>query len=150
MEVKEKSQRTRLASDVNSSDIHAYRKFLKETKRSDITYEMFSKIITSVHGEIISKIQAGPYVVKIPGLGTIKLLKVIPKAKPHAMIDWGQYNKTKVWAPYRNAHSNGQVYKIHLYTYMKKYPKLGFFSFHPARVHQRALAQTIKNNDIRL
>jgi hypothetical protein len=147
MEVKDVSNYKKLKSDVNVTDYKAYIKFLKETKRSDISYKMFTDIVVSVHEEMISKVQQGPYAITVPGLGVLKMLKVKPIAKPHAMIDWGRYNKTKVWAPHRNNHSDGFIYKFHMYPYIKKSAKLGFFDFQPSRAHQRALAKVLKNND---
>ena len=138
----------RLSSDVNCNNATAYRKFIKETQRSDISYEMFSKVPELVHEEILRKLKSGPYAILIPKLGVSKLIKVTPYIKGHALIDWGRYNKTKVWAPYRNNHSDGYVYKTHLYTYARKYPNLGLFEFKVIRKYQRDLAQLIKNNEL--
>lgn len=149
MEIKQdRSHYKTLKSDVNCASRSAYKKFLEETNRTDITYEMFSQVPLLVHEEMIKKIKSGPYAIYIPKLGALKLIKVVPYLKGHALIDWGRYNKTKVWAPYRNNHSDGYVYKTHLYTYGKKYPKLSFFEFKVARKHQRELAQLIKNNEL--
>jgi hypothetical protein len=147
MEVSPKKYKT-YRSDVNYSNKKAYNQFLKETKRSDITYEMFSKIPQMVHERMISKMYSGAYSVRIPKLGLFRLLKVAPFGEPHATIDWGRYRKTGIWAPYRNTHTDGYIYKVHLYSYSKKFPELGFFRFRLAIKHQRHLAQLIKNNEI--
>jgi hypothetical protein len=148
MEVRPRAHYRTLVSDINCTSNIAYQKFLKDTKRSDITFEMFSKITPLVHEAMIEKIKSGPYAINIPNLGVLKLLKLVPILKGHALIDWGRYNKTKVWAPHRNNHSDGYIYKTHLYTYAKKYPKLSFFDFQVARKHQRELARLIKNNEL--
>jgi hypothetical protein len=149
MEVNSRAHYRNLKSDVHSSNYKSYLKFVKETKRSDITYEMFSQVPQLVHAEMIKKIESGPYAINIPNLGTLRLLKLTPILQKHAMIDWGLYNKTKVWAPYRNNHTDGFIYKFHLYPYSKKFPKLGFFDFQVARKHQRELAQLLKNNELK-
>jgi hypothetical protein len=147
MEVSPKKYKS-YKSDVNYSNRKAYSQFLKETQRSDITYEMFTKIPQMVHERMISKMYSGAYSIRIPKLGLFRLLKVNPFNKSHAIIDWGRYRKTGVWAPYRNTHTDGFMYKVHLYSYVKKSPELGFFKFKLAGRHQRNLAQLIKNNEI--
>jgi len=102
-----------------------------------------------VHARMVSKIFSGAYCVRIPKLGLFRLLKVLPLGERHELIDWGRYRKTGIWAPYRNTHTDGYIYKVHLYSYTKKFSELGFFKFKLAIKHQRHLAQLIKNNEIR-
>jgi len=147
MEVIPKKYKT-YKSDVNYSTKKAYTEFLKETKRSDITYEMFSKIPPLVHEKIVSKLFSGSYSIRMPKLGLFRILKLQPFEKTYSIIDWGRYRKTGVWAPHRNVHSDGHIFKMHLYSYVKKFPELGFFRFKFAVKYQRQLAQLIKNNQI--
>lgn len=149
MEVKKQRKVYRgITSDINSSNKKAYKRFLEDTGRSDISYEIFSKIPGKVHEGMIAKMISGNYTIKIPDFGNLKILKVTPKLKSHARIDWGRYNKTGVWAPHRNTHSDGKIYKVHFYTYNKKYVPLGFFKFNLSRANQRLLSSKILNNEL--
>jgi len=135
-------------SDVNNSNKEAYAKFLKDTGRSDITYQMFSSIPALVHDKMIDKIFSGKYSIRIPKLGLLRLLKVNSVGGSYKRIDWSRYQETGVWAPHRNTHTDGFIYKVHLYFYERKYPELGFFRLRLARKHQRRLAQLIFDNKI--
>lgn len=148
MEVKIVKKRNTITSDVNNSTRVAYRKFIKETGRSDISYEIFVNVIEVMHEKMFEKIQQGIYSIKIPKMGVIKLLRVHGLGKAHTKIDWGRYNAHKIWAPYRNNHTDGLIYKVHAYFYEKKYPMLSFFKFKLSQKHRRHLAQLIKNNEL--
>jgi hypothetical protein len=147
MEV-EKKKRNRIAADINNTNMVAYRKFLKETGRSDIPYKTFTTIPEVMNELMFEKIKKGNYSVRIPKLGILKLLKVTAMGSEYSKIDWGRYNAEKIWAPYRNSHTNGFIYKVHLYFYEKKNPVLSFFKFKLAQKHRRHLAQLIKNNEV--
>jgi hypothetical protein len=147
MEV-EKKTRNRIAADINNTSIAAYRKFIKETGRSDISYETFSTIPVAMNELMFEKVKKGNYSVKIPKVGMLKLLKVTSRGAAYSKIDWGRYNAQNIWAPYRNTHTDGFIYKLHLYFYEKKNPVLSFFKFRPAQKHRRHLAQLIKNNEV--
>jgi hypothetical protein len=142
-------QRKNLISDVNCSNSESYRKFIKETGRKDITYEMFSKIPALVHEKIVERIFTQSYFIKIPDLGILKMIKVKPYGKRSSTMDWAYYNKTGEVVPKRNTHTNGYVFKVHLYTYIKKYPLLSCFDFHFHRRHRRNLAQLIFSNKVK-
>ena len=73
-----KKLRKNLASDVNCSNLQNYKKFIKETGRTDITYKMFSEIPSLVHGKIVDKVFTQSYYIKLPELGILKLIKVKP------------------------------------------------------------------------
>jgi hypothetical protein len=135
-------------SDVNNSTQKAYRQFVKETGRSDISFDVFSKVPALIHEKAINKLFSGHYAIKIPKFGTLRLLKVDPYRDLSLRIDWGRYRKTGEWATHRNTHTNGKMYKVHFYFYQKKHVPLTFFKFSLAVKHQRALAQKIKNNEL--
>jgi hypothetical protein len=135
-------------SDSNNTTKQAYADFLKETGRSDISYKMFSSIPGMVHDKMINKIYSGKYTIRIPKMGLLRLLKVNSVGGYYKRIDWGRYKETGVWAPHRNSHTDGLIYKVHLYFYERKYPELGFFRFKLARKHQRKLASLIFNEEL--
>lgn len=141
--------RNNLVSDVNYSTNTAYRKFIKETGRTDISFETFSKVPEVVHGKMFDKVVTQSYYIRIPKLGVLKLLKVKPVSKSYSRVDWNLYNKTGTLAYHRNAHTQGYMFKIHLYTYGKKYPMLSCFHFNLARNHRRSLAKLILSNKIK-
>jgi hypothetical protein len=148
MEVKAVKKRNTITSDINNSTRTAYRKFVKETGRSDISYEVFGDVVEVMHEKMFEKIQKGIYSIKIPKMGVMKLLRVQALGGPHTKIDWGRYNAQNIWAPHRNNHSDGLIYKVHTYFYEKKYPMLSFFKFKLSQKHRRHLAQLIKNNKL--
>jgi hypothetical protein len=142
-------QRKRLPSDINCSTKAYYKKFIKETGRTDITYEMFSEIPSLVHGRMIEKLYTQSYFIRIPELGSLKLLKVKPLIDGQARIDWDYFQKTGERVYRRNSHTGGYMFKIHLYTYGKKYPIYNCFHFYPSRTHKRNMAKLIFNNKIK-
>lgn len=148
MEVKTVKKRNTITSDIHNSTRTAYRKFVKETGRSDISYEVFGEVIEVMHEKMFDKIQQGIYSIKIPKMGVIKLLRVHSLGGSHTKIDWGRYNAQSIWAPHRNNHTDGLIYKVHMYFYEKKYPMLSFFRFRLSQKHRRHLAQLIKNNEL--
>ena len=149
METIEKKSRKRFTSDVNKSNLRAYKQFLKDTGRSDISYEMFSSIPELVNEKMFQKLLKGSYTIKIPKLGILKLIKVKPIKEAKTRIDWGLYNAQNVYAPYRNSHTDGFIYKVHMYFYEKKNPVLSFFKFRLSQKHRRYLAKLIKNNELK-
>lgn len=148
MKVTEKKKYKSVQSDVNYTSKAAYKKFVKETGRSDISYQTYVDTITTVHQKAIDKLFSGNYSIKLPDIGLLKLLKLTPTKRLNGRIDWGLYNKTGVWAPFRNTHTDGKIYKAHFYAYHKKYVPLGFFRFQLAEKHQKALAEKIKSNTL--
>jgi hypothetical protein len=142
-------ERKNISSDVNYSTQKAYRLFQKETGRKDITYEMFVGIPPKVHSKMIKKIFSQSYYIRIPKLGVLKLLKIKPVTTSNGRVDWNLFKKTGTVAYHRNTHSQGFMYKVHLYTYGKKYPMLTCFHFKLAREHSKQLAQLIFKNKIK-
>ena len=137
-------------SDTNYLVLRAYHKFLKETKRKDITYKQFCAIPKKLHTKLMERLLRGRYTIRIPNLGSIKVLKTenaIPEAK-HTIINWKVYNETGVRVPYRNSHTNGAVYKFHLYPYSKRIVQFGFYDLRAATKHKLALAKAIRDNKL--
>jgi len=137
-------------SDTNYLVLRAYHKFLKETKRKDITYKQFCAIPKKLHTKLMERLLRGRYTIRIPNLGSIKILKTenaIPEAK-HTIINWKVYNETGVRVPYRNSHTNGAVYKFHLYPYSKRIVQFGFYDLRAATKHKLALAKAIRDNKL--
>lgn len=148
MEIREK-QRNKITADINNSNKNAYKRFIKETGRSDISYETFAKIPETMNELMFQKVKKGIYSVKIPKMGLLKLLKVTARGEEYSKIDWGRYNAQNIWAGYRNTHSDGFIYKMHMYFYERKNPALSFFRFRLSQKHRRHLAQLIKNNEVK-
>lgn len=144
-----KKLRKNLASDVNCSNLQNYKKFIKETGRTDITYKMFSEIPSLVHGKIVDKVFTQSYYIKMPELGILKLIKVKPYGYRSSTMDWAYYNKTGQVVSKRNTHTNGYIFKFHLYPYIKKKPILSCFDLYFHRTHKRNLAQLIFNNKVK-
>lgn len=142
-------QRKKLGSDINCSTLKYYRQFIKETGRTDITYKMFSEIPSLIHGRMIEKLYTQSYFIRIPELGSLKLLKVKPITNGDARVDWDYYNKTGERVLRRNSHTNGYMFKFHLYTYGKKHPIYNCFHFYPSRTHKRNMAKLIFQNKIK-
>lgn len=140
--------RVAIKSDVNPSNFVAYKKFLKDTKRDDISYEKFRSIIITMNNIIMDKVMTGRYKVRFPKLGLLSLIKVTP-TKLIKKIDWGRYMKDGVYTTYKNFHTDGWMYRIFFYTYEKKYPYFGFYNFKLSKPNQTRLGQKIKNNEIR-
>jgi hypothetical protein len=137
-------------SDTNYLVLRAYHKFLKETKRKDITYKQFCAIPKKLHTKLMERLLRGRYTIRIPNLGSIKILKTenaIPEAK-HTIINWKVYNETGIRVPYRNSHTNGAVYKFHLYPYSKRIVQFGFYDLRAATKHKLALAKAIRDNKL--
>ena len=144
-----KKQRKNIPSDVNLLSRKNYNKFIKETGRKDITYEMFSSVPEMVHQKMVEKIYTQSYYIKIPELGVLKLFKVKPFSKSGARIDWKHFQKTGERVLNRNSHTNGYMFKVHLYLNHKKNPTLSCFDFHLNRTHKRNLAKLIFNNKVK-
>lgn len=144
-----KRLRRNLDSDVNLSNRKSYNKFIKDTGRTDITYEMFSTIPNMVHEKMVEKLYTQSYFIKIPGLGVLKLFKVKPFAKNGSRINWKHFQETGERVLNRNTHTNGYMFKVHLYMNNKKNPVLSCFDFVLSRKHKRHLAQLIFSNKIK-
>jgi hypothetical protein len=142
-------ERKNISSDINYSTQKAYKQFLKETGREDITYEMFSGVPPKVHAKMIQKIFTQSYYIRIPKLGVLKLLKIKPVTNSSGRVDWNYFKKTGTIAYHRNTHTKGFMYKVHLYTYGKKYPMLTCFHFKLSRDFSKQLAQLIFKNKIK-
>jgi hypothetical protein len=52
--------------------------------------------------------------------------------------------------PYRNSHTDGAVYKFHLYPYSKRIVEFGFYDLRMSNRHKTALAQAIKDNKLNI
>jgi len=137
-------------SDTNYLSANAYKLFLKETKRKDITYKEFCNIPKRIHLKLMERLLRGRYAIRFPNLGSIKIVKTenaLPKGK-HTIINWKLYNETGVKVPYRNTHTNGAVYKFHLYTYYKRVVQFGFYDLRMSNNHKASLAKSIRENKI--
>lgn len=140
--------RINLKSDVNPSSKTAYIKFVKETGRTDISYETFRSIILKVNEKVLEKVITGRYKVRFPKLGLLSLIRVTP-TKLFKKIDWGRYRKDGVYTTFKNYHTEGMMYRIFFYLYERKYPHFGFYNFKLSKANQVMLGQKIKNNEIR-
>lgn len=138
------------ASDTNYVCLGAYEMFLRETKRKDITYREFCGIPKRIHLKLMERLLRGRYAIRFPNLGSIKVVKTenaIAKGK-HTIINWKLYHETGVKVPYRNTHTNGAVYKFHLYPYYKRVVQFGFYDLRVSNKHKSVLAQAIRENKI--
>lgn len=138
------------SSDTNYLSLRAYYLFLKETKRKDITYKEFCGIPKRIHLKLMERLLRGRYAVRFPNLGSIKIVKTenaLPQGK-HTIINWKLYHETGIKVPYRNSHTNGAVYKFHLYPYYKRVIQFGFYDLRMSNKHKAALAQAIRENKI--
>jgi len=142
-------ERKNIRSDINYSTRKAYSLFLKETGRKDITFEMFQSVPVKVHHKMIQKVFSQSYYIRIPKLGVLKLLKIKPVTTSNGRVDWNLFKKTGVVAYHRNTHTQGYMYKVHLYTYGKKYPMMTCFHFKLSREFSKQLAQLIFKNKIK-
>lgn len=140
-------QRKNLNSDVNLNTKKAYNQFIKETGKTDIPYEIFTLIPKLVHERMIEKLYSQSYFIKIPDLGVLKMFKVKPFRK--YAVDWKRFSETKEIVKLRNTHTNGFLFKVHLYINYKKNPVMSCFSFYLARAHRRNLAKLIFNNKVK-
>jgi len=142
-------QRKNLESDVNMLNMSAYRRFLKDTGRKDISYEMFSSIPVLVHEKMINKLYSQSYYIKIPELGVLKLIKIKPFSKNASRVDWNHFRKTGERVLNRNSHTNGYMFKVHLYLNYKRNPILSCFNFMLNRTNKRNLGKLIFNNKVK-
>jgi hypothetical protein len=137
-------------SDTNFLTLRSYHKFLKETKRKDISYKQFCAIPKKLHIKLMERLLRGRYTIRIPNFGSVKVVKTdnaIPEAK-HTITNWKYYKETGIRVPYRNSHTNGAVYKFHLYPYFKRVIQFGFYDLRIATQHKKALFKAIKDNKI--
>jgi len=98
----------------------------------------------------MERLLRGRYTIRIPNFGSVKVVKTdnaIPEAK-HTIINWKYFNETGIRVPYRNSHTNGAVYKFHLYPYFKRVIQFGFYDLRVATQHKKALYKAIKDNKI--
>jgi hypothetical protein len=138
----------KMKSDVTPNNFTAYKKFVKETGRTDISYKKFQSIIEKMHEKVLEKVMTGRYKIRFPKLGLLSLIKVTP-TKLLKKIDWGRYHKDGVYTTYKNYHTEGMMYRIFFYLYERKYPYFGFYNFKLSKANQVKLGQMIKNNEIR-
>lgn len=137
-------------SDTNYLALRAYHKFLKETKRKDISYKQFCAIPKKIHNKLMERVLRGRYTIRIPNFGAVRVIKTenaLPEAK-HTITNWKVYKETGIRVPYRNSHTNGAVYKFHLYPYSKRVVQFGFYDLRVATVHKKALSRVIKDNKL--
>ena len=76
-------------SDTNFLTLRSYHKFLKETKRKDISYKQFCAIPKKLHIKLMERLLRGRYTIRIPNFGSVKVVKTdnaIPEAK-HTIIN---------------------------------------------------------------
>jgi len=137
-----------LKSDVTLVNMQAYKKFVADTGRSDISYDKFKNIIPTVNREVLEKVMTGRYKIRFPKLGLLSLIKVKP-TKLLKKIDWGRYRKDGVYTTFKNHHTDGYMYRIFFYLYERRQPHFGFYNFKLSKRNQMALGNKIKNNEIR-
>ena len=138
------------ASDTNYTALAAYELFLKETKRKDISFKEFCGIPKKIHSKLMERLLRGRYAIRFPNLGSIKVVKTenaIPKGK-HTIINWKLYKESGIKVPYRNTHTNGAIYKFHLYPYYKRVVQFGFYDLKVSNKYKATLAQAIRENKI--
>ena len=137
-------------SDTNYLALKGYHKFLKETKRKDISYKQFCAIPKKLHNKLMERMMRGRYTIRIPNFGAIRVVKTenaIPEGK-HTIINWNLYKETGIKVPYRNSHTNGAVYKFHLYPYSKRVIQYGFYDLRVAAAHKKSLGKAIRENKL--
>jgi hypothetical protein len=137
-----------LKSDVTLVNMQAYKKFVADTGRSDISYDKFKTIIPTVNRHVLEKVMTGRYKIRFPKLGLLALIKVKP-TKLIKKIDWGRYRKDGVYTTFKNHHTDGYMYRIFFYLYERRQPHFGFYNFKLSKRNQMALGNKIKNNEIR-
>lgn len=140
------------SSDTNYLLSNAYNLFLKETKRKDISYKQFCAIPQKIHMKLVERLLRGRYSLRFPNFGSIKIVKTENAIKEgkHTIINWKLYKETGVKVPYRNTHTDGAVYKFHLYPYTKRIVQFGFYDLRMSNKHKAALAQAIRDNKINI
>ena len=135
--------RRRISNDVNFHDQAAYRLFIKETGRKDIPYELFKQIPISLSEKIIQKVYTRSYLIRIPKLGSYRLIKVKPYVKLR------NYAVSDKKAILRNTHTGGYIYKLQMYLHESRNINMGMFRFFPSRKHKRNLAKLILSNKVK-
>lgn len=131
----------------------AYDRFIKETGRTDITYQEFKKIPPTVNKLIREKISTGTYAVRFPKFGLLKIIGTIPyssqpgkSGKIKTRPDWAHYNKTKEMRRVPIGDSGGKVYRAYFYPYYRQFPVLGFFTFKTSSELKRLITYNVRNN----
>ena len=149
-QVRQKEKDT--SSDTNFLSWRAYHKFLKDTKRKDITYKQFCAIPKKIHNKLVERLLRGRYSLRFPNFGSIKIVKTENAIKEgkHTITNWKLYHETGIKVPYRNTHTNGAIYKFHLYPYSKRIVQFGFYDLRMSNKHKAALATAIKENKINI
>lgn len=138
--------------DTNFLSLRAYNLFIKETKRKDISYKQFCAIPKKIHLKLVERLLKGRYSLRFPNFGSIKIVKTehaIKEAK-HTITNWKLYKETGIKVPYRNSHTDGAVYKFHLYPYSKRIVEFGFYDLRMSNKHKASLAQAIRENKINI
>jgi hypothetical protein len=140
------------SSDTNYLSLKAYHLFLKETKRKDITYKQFCGVPKKIHLKLMERLLRGRYSLRFPNFGSIKIVKTENALKEgkHTIINWKYYKETGIKVPYRNSHTDGAIYKFHLYPYSKRVAQFGFYDLRMSNRHKKALADAINNNKINI
>jgi hypothetical protein len=139
--------RKSIRSDVNPTSRDTYDKFVKTTGRTDISYEMYTKIILKVNEKVVDKAITGRYAVRFPKLGILSLVKVTP-TKLVRKIDWGRYHKDGVYTTFKNFHSDGMMYRLFFYLYERKNTEFGFYNFLLSRSNRQLLATKVINDEV--
>jgi hypothetical protein len=139
--------RKSIRSDVNPTSRATYDKFVKTTGRTDISYEMYTKIILKVNEKVVDKAITGRYAVRFPKLGILSLVKVTP-TKLVRKIDWGRYHKDGVYTTFKNFHSDGMMYRLFFYLYERKNTEFGFYNFLLSRSNRQLLATKVINDEV--
>jgi hypothetical protein len=139
--------RKSIRSDVNPTSRATYDKFVKTTSRTDISYEMYTKIILKVNEKVVDKAITGRYAVRFPKLGILSLVKVTP-TKLVRKIDWGRYHKDGVYTTFKNFHSDGMMYRLFFYLYERKNTEFGFYNFLLSRSNRQLLATKVINDEV--
>ena len=131
----------------------AYERFIKETGRTDITYQEFKKIPPAVNKLVREKIATGRYAVRFPKFGLLKVIGTIPyssqsgkSGKIKTRPDWAHYNKTKEMRRVPVGDIEGKVYRAYFYPYYRQFPVLGFFTFKTSSELKRLITYNVRNN----
>lgn len=135
--------RKRISNDVNFYDKKAYALFIKETGRTDIPYELFKQVPLAISEKIIQKVYTRAYLIRIPKLGSYRMIKVKPFVK---IINFAIKDKK---ALLRNSHTNGYIFKLQMYLHENRNLNMGMFRFFPSRKHKRNLAKLILSNKVK-
>ncbi len=136
-EIKEK--RVGLTCEVSPTHVSGYWRFLKATKRTDISHALRSKIISRVNEKALDKLYTGSYNVRVPGFGIFAL------KKKKNVVDPVMSKKNGTAVNFRNAHSEGWTFYVKFYHHEGTIPNLRFYTFRLTRTHKRNFKKVILN-----